>query len=82
MTDVPEPGTTRGTGQASNEQITGERWPPKPVRSVMRASRFVGWPREYATLGCGELYLHHAGVEQRALVETFGKHVLPACARS
>ena len=23
-----------GTGQASNERITGERWPPKPVRNA------------------------------------------------
>ena len=44
-------------------------------------SRFVDWLHEYAELGFDGLYLHHVGVEQRAFIETFGEHVLPAFAR-
>ena len=36
------------------------------------------WIREAAELGFEEINLHHVGQDQRAFIEAFGEHVLPA----
>jgi probable non-F420 flavinoid oxidoreductase len=41
-------------------------------------SRHVEWIRAAAELGFDEINLHHVGQEQRAFIDTFGEHVLPA----
>jgi probable non-F420 flavinoid oxidoreductase len=41
-------------------------------------SRHVAWIRAAAELGFDEINLHHVGQEQRAFIDTFGEHVLPA----
>jgi len=38
----------------------------------------VAWIREAAELGFEEINLHHVGQDQRAFIEAFGEHVLPA----
>ncbi|MFC4852084.1 TIGR03885 family FMN-dependent LLM class oxidoreductase [Actinophytocola glycyrrhizae] len=40
--------------------------------------RFTEWLHEAADLGFDEIYLHHVGQEQRAFLDCFGEHVLPA----
>jgi probable non-F420 flavinoid oxidoreductase len=40
--------------------------------------RFVDWLQEAAGLGFDEIYVHHVGQEQRAFLDCFGEHVLPA----
>jgi G6PDH family F420-dependent oxidoreductase len=38
----------------------------------------AAWIREAAELGFDEINLHHVGQDQRAFIEAFGEHVLPA----
>lgn len=45
-------------------------------------SLFTDRIAEFVELGFEGIYLHHVGVEQREFIEAFGKHVLPAFARS
>jgi probable non-F420 flavinoid oxidoreductase len=40
--------------------------------------RFAGWVHDLVELGVDEIYLHHVGQEQRAFLDCFGEHVLPA----
>jgi G6PDH family F420-dependent oxidoreductase len=40
--------------------------------------RFTEWLHDVADLGFDEIYLHHVGQEQRAFLDCFGEHVLPA----
>ncbi len=40
--------------------------------------RHVAWIREAAELGFDEVNLHHVGQDQRAFIEAFGEHVVPA----
>jgi probable non-F420 flavinoid oxidoreductase len=41
-------------------------------------ARFVELLRDLASLGFGEIYLHHVGRQQSAFLDSFGAHVLPA----
>jgi probable non-F420 flavinoid oxidoreductase len=41
-------------------------------------ARHVEWIRAAAELGFDEINLHHVGQDQRAFIDTFGEHVLPA----
>jgi len=55
---------------------------PEDMRgSVLVSSsleQHAAWIREAAELGFDEINLHHVGQEQRAFIEAFGEHVLPA----
>ena len=55
---------------------------PEDVRGTVLVSsdlqRHVTWLREAAELGFEEINVHHVGKEQRAFIEAFGEHVLPA----
>jgi probable non-F420 flavinoid oxidoreductase len=57
---------------------------PDDVRDAVLVSadldQHVAWIREMSTeLEPAGIYLHHVGREQRAFLESFGAHVLPAC---
>jgi probable non-F420 flavinoid oxidoreductase len=55
--------------------------PEDMAASVLISSdpqRHVSWIRAAAELGFDEINLHHVGQDQRAFIETFGEHVLPA----
>jgi probable non-F420 flavinoid oxidoreductase len=41
-------------------------------------ARHVEWIRAAAELGFDEINLHHVGQDQRAFIDAFGEHVLPA----
>jgi probable non-F420 flavinoid oxidoreductase len=41
-------------------------------------ARHTEWLRDLAALGFDAIYLHHVGREQRAFIDAFGEHVLPA----
>jgi G6PDH family F420-dependent oxidoreductase len=41
-------------------------------------ARHVAWIEDFVGLGFDAVYLHHVGQEQRAFIEAFGEHVLPA----
>lgn len=55
---------------------------PEDMRgSVLVSSdlkQHVAWIREMAELGFEEINLHHVGQDQRAFLDAFGEHVLPA----
>ncbi|MBD1846867.1 TIGR03885 family FMN-dependent LLM class oxidoreductase [Cyanobacteria bacterium FACHB-63] len=47
-----------------------------------KPDQFVEWLQQYADLGFDTLYLHNVNREQEQFIESFGKSVLPAIARS
>ena len=49
-----------------------------PVRISADLGRHREWVAEYLELGFDDIYLHHVGQDQRAFLEAFGEHVLPA----
>jgi probable non-F420 flavinoid oxidoreductase len=55
---------------------------PEDIRGAVLISsdlpRHVEWLRELAALGFDAIYLHHVGRDQRAFIDAFGEHVLPA----
>jgi probable non-F420 flavinoid oxidoreductase len=57
---------------------------PEDVRAGVLVSsdlhRHVAWLREAAELGFDEINLHHVGTDQRAFIDAFGEHVVPALA--
>jgi probable non-F420 flavinoid oxidoreductase len=55
---------------------------PAQLHETVRISADLGqhraWLAEYAEMGFDEIYLHHVGQEQRAFIDAFAAHVLPA----
>ena len=49
-----------------------------PVLISSDLAQHVAWIQELADLGLDAVYLHHVGQEQRAFIDAFGEHVLPA----
>jgi probable non-F420 flavinoid oxidoreductase len=49
-----------------------------PVLISSDLARHVAWIQELAGLGLDAVYLHHVGKAQRAFIDAFGEHVLPA----
>lgn len=54
----------------------------KKVHCSADPQRHVAWLGEYAELGFSHLYVHNVNRGQRAFIEAYGAHVLPAIARA
>src|SRR3954469_1367433 len=55
---------------------------PADMREAVLISADLGqhaaWLAEYKAMGFTEIHLHHVGTSQRAFIEAFGEHVMPA----